>query len=113
GRRWRTGRCRYTICRSWCASACASRGECSREGPAMKTVPEAIHRRLRQYGQEHVLAWWDRLTDAERHDLMEQIEAIDLEQLRRLYAERDKGFAGWSRDKIAPVPVIPAAEDAE
>jgi UDP-N-acetylglucosamine/UDP-N-acetylgalactosamine diphosphorylase len=80
----------------------------------MITVSDEIRRRLRQFDQEHVLAWWDRLTDSERAGLLEQIQALDLEQLRRLYENRNQGFPLPAPDAIAPVPVVRSgAADAE
>ena len=54
----------------------------------MQTVPSELRQRLRKHGQEHALAWWDRLNDAERRGLIEQLQSIDLEQLSQLFAER-------------------------
>lgn len=72
----------------------------------MIEVPDDLRQRLRQYGQEHTLAWWDRLTDAERQSLVDQLRGLDLEGLKKLYAERDKVFAVPAPEQIAPVPVI-------
>jgi UDP-N-acetylglucosamine/UDP-N-acetylgalactosamine diphosphorylase len=52
---------------------------------AMKDQLQAI---LRPHGQEHLLAFWDQLDDAERRSLAEQIEAIDFSLIRRLYQSR-------------------------
>jgi UDP-N-acetylglucosamine/UDP-N-acetylgalactosamine diphosphorylase len=71
----------------------------------MAQVPEDLTRILRDFGQEHVLAWWDRLSDAERTDLVEQLRGIDLQQLARLYNNRDKTFRLPSDDEIQPIPV--------
>jgi UDP-N-acetylglucosamine/UDP-N-acetylgalactosamine diphosphorylase len=71
----------------------------------MPPVPEDLRSRLRQYSQEHVLAWWDRLSDAERNELLAQLRGLDLEQLRDLYAARDKTYALPPPERIAPVPV--------
>jgi UDP-N-acetylglucosamine/UDP-N-acetylgalactosamine diphosphorylase len=72
----------------------------------MLAVPDALRRQLREYGQDHVLAWWDALDDAGRRGLLEQVEALDLPQLRDLYARRDNAFPLPASDRIAPVPVI-------
>src|SRR5947209_10111890 len=74
----------------------------------MLTVPDDLRQRLRQHGQEHVLAWWDRISDAERRELLAQLQGLDLAQLDRLYAERDHASAVPSPGQIAPVPVVPA-----
>jgi len=74
----------------------------------MPTVPDDLRQRLRQYRQEHVLAWWDHLSEAERGELLGQVQALDLGQLDRLYADRDRAYAVPSAADIAPVPVVPA-----
>jgi UDP-N-acetylglucosamine/UDP-N-acetylgalactosamine diphosphorylase len=72
----------------------------------MMEVPDDLRQRLRQSGQEHTLAWWDRLTDAERRGLVDQLRGLDLEGLQRLYEERDKVFTVPAPERIAPIPVI-------
>jgi UDP-N-acetylglucosamine/UDP-N-acetylgalactosamine diphosphorylase len=71
----------------------------------MLSVPEELVRRLREHGQEHVLASWSRLTDDERRRLLEQLRALDLQQLRRLYEQRAQGWPVPPLEKIKPVPV--------
>jgi UDP-N-acetylglucosamine/UDP-N-acetylgalactosamine diphosphorylase len=71
----------------------------------MVSVPSDLRQRLRQYGQEHVLARWDSLDDAERRALLDQLRGIDLDQVRRLHARRDQGFALPPAERIRPVPV--------
>jgi UDP-N-acetylglucosamine/UDP-N-acetylgalactosamine diphosphorylase len=78
----------------------------------MRAVPDDLRLRLQQYDQEHVLAWWDQLSDAERDDLVRQLQGLDLAQLRRLYEDRDQAFAVPPPERIAPVPVIPLGADA-
>ena len=73
------------------------------------TVPDDLMRRLKSAGQEHVLARWDRLSDAERGGLSTQLQGSTWTQLTRLYAERDHAYhAAGSWDAIKPVPVVPA-----
>ncbi len=74
----------------------------------MITIPDDLTRRLKSAGQEHVLRWWDRLSEAERGELLSQLRALDLKQLARHYAERDHAYTPPSWDKIKPVPVVPA-----
>jgi UDP-N-acetylglucosamine/UDP-N-acetylgalactosamine diphosphorylase len=45
---------------------------------------------LRPYGQEHLLAFWDRLDSSQRDSLARQIEAIDFSLIRRLYEGRNR-----------------------
>jgi len=68
-------------------------------------VPEGLRQRLRQHGQEHVLAFWDRLDDPQRRELLAELEALDLDLLSRLYAERDRAWPVPALESIAPVPV--------
>jgi UDP-N-acetylglucosamine/UDP-N-acetylgalactosamine diphosphorylase len=75
------------------------------------SVPAEIRQRLRQNGQDHVLAWWDRLDDAERRGLLEQLEAVNLDQLKRLYEQRGQTYELPSFDRIAPIPVLPPDTD--
>jgi UDP-N-acetylglucosamine/UDP-N-acetylgalactosamine diphosphorylase len=79
----------------------------------MLSVPDDLRQRLQKYGQEHVLAWWDRLSDEERRGLLDQLRGLDLEQLKTLYANRDHSFAVPPPERIRPVPVLPAEAPAE
>jgi UDP-N-acetylglucosamine/UDP-N-acetylgalactosamine diphosphorylase len=72
----------------------------------MTSVPDDLRRRLREYGQEHVFAWWDQLEETQRAELLAQVSALDLDQLRQLYENREQAFALPPLDRIAPVPVI-------
>jgi UDP-N-acetylglucosamine/UDP-N-acetylgalactosamine diphosphorylase len=74
----------------------------------MIPVPDELRERLKQAGQEHVLAFWPRLDDAERRTLLSQVQGLDLAQLRALYASRDKAAATLDAARIEPVPVIGA-----
>jgi UDP-N-acetylglucosamine/UDP-N-acetylgalactosamine diphosphorylase len=79
----------------------------------MTAVPDDLRQRLQQFGQEHVLSNWDRLTDDERRGLLDQLRGLDLARLQALYANRDHSFQVPSAEQIKPVPVIPAAEDGD
>jgi len=73
----------------------------------MPPIPDDLRQRLRQYGQEHTLAFYDRLDERRQAVLIDQLRSLDLEQLRRLYAQRDKTYAVPPAERIRPVPVIP------
>ncbi len=74
----------------------------------MISVPEALQQRLRRFGQEHVLAFWDRLDDTQRRELLGQLANLDLEGLRQLYARKDQKTALLDPAKIQPIaPVDP------
>src|SRR5947209_5151347 len=80
----------------------------------MITVPGELRERLRRLGQEHVLAFWDRLGEGERQEILAQLQALDLDQLRQLYAQRGQAHAALDASRIRPVPVIPHdSADAE
>jgi UDP-N-acetylglucosamine/UDP-N-acetylgalactosamine diphosphorylase len=72
----------------------------------MVTIPTEIEQALKKYGQEHVLAGWSRLGDAERRALLEQLGGVHLEQIRQLYRHRDQSFALPAPESIMPVEVI-------
>jgi UDP-N-acetylglucosamine/UDP-N-acetylgalactosamine diphosphorylase len=72
------------------------------------TIRDDLERRLKSAGQAHVLRDWGRLSEAERGELLSQLEALNLNQLARLYAERDHAYTPPSWDAIRPVPVVPA-----
>jgi UDP-N-acetylglucosamine/UDP-N-acetylgalactosamine diphosphorylase len=81
----------------------------------MTHVPGELRDRLRRHRQEHVLAFWDRLDDGQRRELVAQLQALDFEQLGRLYAQRHEAHAAPSPERIGPVPCVPfdAADDPQ
>jgi UDP-N-acetylglucosamine/UDP-N-acetylgalactosamine diphosphorylase len=79
----------------------------------MLTVPADLLKRLQQHGQEHVLAAWPGLTENERRSLLEQLQALDLDLLGRLFAERNHKFPVPASERIAPVPVVRLDADVE
>lgn len=80
-------------------SAAVPAGLCLGEGLDFLTQPptsrEDLATQLRPFGQEHLLRFWDELSDAGRVQLAAQIAAIDLEQIARLYRE-GAGTHDWS-----------------
>ena len=59
----------------------------SRKGQDMPDR-NALLQKLKPYGQEHILTFWDELSDPERESLSQQIEKIDFEELERLFVHR-------------------------
>jgi UDP-N-acetylglucosamine/UDP-N-acetylgalactosamine diphosphorylase len=55
----------------------------------MNIAKETLLSKLAAYGQEQLLAFWDRLNDVERRGLSEQIQGIDFALLDRLYKNRN------------------------
>lgn len=76
----------------------------------MTGIPPALHDSLRRHGQEHVLAFWDKLSDAQRQGLVAQLKTLDLDQLRKLYDQRDKPPTTIPPERIQATPVV--AHDA-
>jgi len=79
-------------------------------------VPDELRRRLRAHDQEHVLAGWDRLDDAAKQALVDQLKILDLEQLRALYEQREHQTVVPARERIRPIARVehePAARDTQ
>lgn len=76
----------------------------------MVQTPTELVQRLHQYGQQHVLAWWDELRDDERSNLLDQLRVLDLDLLQRLYQMRTQRSA-IPLDRIAPVSRPAAGDD--
>ncbi|MHB8899401.1 MAG: UTP--glucose-1-phosphate uridylyltransferase [Thermoguttaceae bacterium] len=52
---------------------------------------EQLVARLRPFGQEHLVAFWDELDEGERESLARQIEGIDFSQVAKLFGCRGSG----------------------
>jgi UDP-N-acetylglucosamine/UDP-N-acetylgalactosamine diphosphorylase len=78
-------------------------------------IPADLHESLRQHGQEHVLSGWDRLDEARRRSFLNELRALDLDELRRLYRQKDEKQELPAPERIAPLPRprIDAAQRAE
>ncbi len=77
----------------------------------MPTVPTDLRQRLERHHQEHVLAEWDRLDEGARAGLLAQLQALDLERLAQLYAQRDKPIDLPAPERISPVPIVRQGQD--
>src|SRR4051812_17660056 len=79
----------------------------------MSAIPDDLRQRLAQFGQEHVLAWWPELTEAERRELTNQLQNLDLERLAALFAARDKTYTLPPEEVMAPIAAatFPEGED--
>lgn len=66
---------------------------------------EQAKEKLKQYKQEHLLIWYDKLIEQKREELIDQILNIDFEQIKDLYNEtqRKKDFKDC---KIEPLSYI-------
>ena len=73
---------------------------------------EDARRDLQEYGQEHVLRFWDELAEHERRELLDHVESVDFPLTERLIEQWILNTPKEERfKKIEPVPVIPAGED--
>src|ERR1700687_5079197 len=71
----------------------------------MHDLPEDLKRRLQQHGQPHVIARCEGLDPVKRLALLDQLRALDLELLHRLYQQKDQTFALPARERIQPAPI--------
>jgi UDP-N-acetylglucosamine/UDP-N-acetylgalactosamine diphosphorylase len=58
-------------------------------------MKQTLLKKLANYQQQHLLAFWDELSAAEQEQLAAQIEAIDFDQIERLY-RGDTGSPNWA-----------------
>ncbi|GMV98554.1 MAG: UDP-glucose pyrophosphorylase [Phycisphaerae bacterium] len=71
---------------------------------------ERIRSILRQHGQEHLLAFWDRLTDVQRDRLLADIEKIHFAGIEELIEHNVRQARPFPLPKdIRPAPFYPAA----
>ncbi len=64
---------------------------------------DAAENILKKYGQEHILAYYDRLDDAEKAELLSQIEMTDFSVLENLSEENN---ASSKRGKFEPLGAV-------
>ena len=53
---------------------------------------EEIKRKLKKYGQEHLLNFYDKLDEKKQNELLEQIERIDFDLINSLYNKTKEGI---------------------
>jgi UDP-N-acetylglucosamine/UDP-N-acetylgalactosamine diphosphorylase len=68
---------------------------------------EDLVARLRPFGQDHLLRFWDEIEDAGRRRLASQIATVDLDQIARLY-KRGAGSQDWAAmaRRATPPPAL-------
>ncbi len=71
-----------------------------------------LRERAAQAGQGHLFADFEQLAPAQRQHLLEQIEALDFEQIRR-HAELLREAAPVAPADLAPAPMFPLERDAQ
>ena len=70
----------------------------------MDRQKEELRSLLGEFGQEHVLAFWDELAEEHRHSLAAQIRALDMRLLKRLFrgTSSPEDWASLARRAMAP-----------
>jgi UDP-N-acetylglucosamine/UDP-N-acetylgalactosamine diphosphorylase len=71
----------------------------------MVNLPTDLRQSLQKQRQDHVLAHWERLEDSQRRELLDQLGRLNLDQLQKLYQERDHATPLPGLDRIQPIPV--------
>lgn len=71
----------------------------------MNEIDEQTKSLLQKYGQEHLLQKYTEMTEQDKTKLLQQIKAIDFEQIQKLY-EKTKEKALDNHDKIEPISFI-------
>ena len=71
----------------------------------MEPKIEELKAKLKKYGQEHLLNEYDKLDEKHKKKLIEQIEGIDFELIKKLY-EDTKKKPSMSGDKITPIEYL-------
>ena len=61
---------------------------------------------LKEYGQEHLLVHWEKLTDELKEKLLEQIEETDFEEVNQLYELTKEKVKENGEDKIEPIKYV-------
>jgi UDP-N-acetylglucosamine/UDP-N-acetylgalactosamine diphosphorylase len=81
----------------------------------MGTTLDQLKTRLKPFGQDHLLAFWDKLDDAGRQSLAGQIENVDLELVGRLAkgGQRDEAWADLAQRASPPSAIRLADRTAE
>ena len=66
---------------------------------------DASMEKVKKYGQEHLLKFYDKLSKDEKEKLLDDILTIDLQQINKLY-EQTKVEKNFTSSKIEPIPYI-------
>ena len=67
----------------------------------------SLKSRYEKAGQEHVFTFWDKLSDAERDALLDQLEHLDIQRVNNIYSKAikaDDDAKSASNDDIEPLP---------
>jgi UDP-N-acetylglucosamine/UDP-N-acetylgalactosamine diphosphorylase len=78
-----------------------------------QTDVHAMREKLEQYGQQHVLRFWDTLNATERNALLGQLSTVDFPLMERLIQQWVLNEPDTEHfDSIEPIPVIPPVDPA-
>jgi UDP-N-acetylglucosamine/UDP-N-acetylgalactosamine diphosphorylase len=72
----------------------------------MPAIPDKLRHHLHHHGHAHVLNWWEHLSEEEQTQLHDQLAALDLEHLAKLFDSRDKASFVPPPEMIKPISVI-------
>lgn len=67
-------------------------------------ISDELRQRLKQHGQEHLLDALEKTSDADRANLVRELERLDLAELRALHGKREQKDALPERGRIEPLP---------
>ncbi|GAB0094963.1 UDP-N-acetylhexosamine pyrophosphorylase [Sergentomyia squamirostris] len=71
------------------------------------TIFEKLRDHLTRYNQEHLVEFWDQLTDDERRELQEDINEFNLEEIQVIFRRANAGLQDVNEkldDRLQPVP---------
>lgn len=71
----------------------------------MDTEPHDVMQILKKYNQEHILEFFNELTDSEKETLLSQINSINFEKIKQLYIHSTMDDS-ISFDRISPIPFV-------
>jgi UDP-N-acetylglucosamine/UDP-N-acetylgalactosamine diphosphorylase len=75
-------------------------------------ISDELRERLKRHGHDYLIAELEKLSAAERANLIREMERIDFAELQSLYAGREHKDALPERDRIKPLPQ-PVIQEAE
>jgi len=78
----------------------------------MNSMIDALRERLASLGQEHVLVFWDQLSQDEQDQLIKDVASVDLEHLASLCVEAREAVPE-SPSRVEPLPQVTKGEDPE
>ena len=75
-------------------------------------VPEELLSRLREHGQEHLLAHWENLEDPEREHLLGELQEVDFAKILSLYARRKEHVGALAAHNLRPLEFLKLADQS-